>query len=371
MATTQPRTLQDIDANAPAAAAKKAKTVNNEVLTFKVDHSPVQVQLLSKHTVHDLVDILCQATTIGQEGAAVYEHMWYVQVNGKKYESGDCECESDLRATVYKLGDLKLAPNTAMTLNYDYGAGCRYSITLVEKSDQDEGSTTTYPCRKAIATPAYTVFETVLADLNALFPQLNEWTFTDEESSLCDMNLFQAGKKQHFAFLARNFNGCLDMIYLPMKAGNDLTDYFHSLDYATQFQVASGEEFPYYNWHSVVVLPTEAPQNKIDKYGKDQRRGFCDSVRPPSAYAGSSLNHVFPKVAALAGYKKDKKVPKGWVCYKNETLHICSGSTPRMLPRKPRTMVEINSSLKVMPSCLPRISRSLPCITCCVSLRAS
>jgi hypothetical protein len=221
-------------------------------------------------------------------------------------------------------------------LNYDYGAGCRYSITLVEKSDQDEGSTTTYPCRKAIATPAYTVFETVLADLNALFPQLNEWTFTDEESSLCDMNLFQAGKKQHFAFLARNFNGCLDMIYLPMKAGNDLTDYFHSLDYATQFQVASGEEFPYYNWHSVVVLPTEAPQNKIDKYGKDQRRGFCDSVRPPSAYAGSSLNHVFPKVAALAGYKKDKKVPKGWVCYKNETLHICSGNAQKHTTNAPK-----------------------------------
>jgi hypothetical protein len=241
-----------------------------------------------------------------------------------------------LRATKYKLGDLKLAPNTSMRLNYDYGAGCQYSITLVEKSNQDEGSATAYPCRKAVATPAYTVFETDEADLNALFPQLNKWTFTDERSSSCDLNLFQAGKKQHFAFLARDFNGCMDMIYLPMKAGKDLVDYFHVLDYATRFEVASPNGFPSFDWHSVVVLPTDAPQNKIDKYGEEEERGFCDSVRPPSAYSGSSLNSVFPKVAALAGYKKDKKVPKGWVCYKNNTLHICSGTAQKHTTNAPR-----------------------------------
>ena len=336
MATTQPRTLQDIDVNAPAVAAKKAKTVNNEVLTFMVDHSPVQVQLLSEHSVHDLVDIICQTTTIGQNGT-VYAHMWYVQVNGKKYESGDRGYVSKLRATEYTLGDLKLAPNTAMALAYDYGAGGGYSITLVEKSEQEEGSTTTYPCRKAIATPAYTVFKTASADLNALFPQLNHWTFTDGQSSTYDLNLFQAGKKQHFAFLQRNFNGCCDMIYLPMKAGNDLVDYFHSLEYATQFKVASEDgSCPCYNWHSVVVLPTEAPQNKTEKYGEGKRRGFCDCVRPPSAYAGSSLNCVFPKVAALAGYKKDKKVRKGWVCYKNKTLRICSGNAQKHTMNAPK-----------------------------------
>jgi hypothetical protein len=250
MATTQPCTLQDVDTNAPtnAPAAKKGKTKNTEVLTFKVmtfkvDHSPVQVQLLSKDAVHDLVNILCQETTIGQNDA-VYEHVWHVKVNGKKHQSGDIECESDLRATENKLGDLKLAPNTSMRLNYDYGAGCRYSITLVEKSNQDKGSTTTYPCCKPVATPEHTVFETALADLNALFPQLNEWTFADEQLSICDLNLFQAGKKQHFAFLGRDLNGCLDMIYLPMKAGKDLVDYFHSLEHATQFKVASPNGHP-------------------------------------------------------------------------------------------------------------------------------
>jgi hypothetical protein len=51
----------------------------------------------------------------------------------------------------------------------------------------------------------------------------------------------------------------------------------------------------------------------------------------------SSLNSVFPKVAALAGYKKDKKVPKGWVCYKNKTLHICSGNAQKHTTNAPKS----------------------------------
>ena len=39
------------------------------------------------------------------------------------------------------------------------------------------------------------------------------------------------------------------------------------------------------------------------------------------------LNKIFPKLAALAGFVKDKKVPEGWLTFKDGTLRICTGKS--------------------------------------------
>jgi hypothetical protein len=39
------------------------------------------------------------------------------------------------------------------------------------------------------------------------------------------------------------------------------------------------------------------------------------------------INSAFPKLAAFAGYRKDKKIPRGWLTYKNNTLRLCSGTS--------------------------------------------
>ena len=50
-----------------------------------------------------------------------------------------------------------------------------------------------------------------------------------------------------------------------------------------------------------------------------------------SGVAEMTMNSVFPKVAALAGKKKDKKVPRGWITYQNKSLLVCTG---KVLPPK-------------------------------------
>ena len=45
----------------------------------------------------------------------------------------------------------------------------------------------------------------------------------------------------------------------------------------------------------------------------------------------NDLNAYFPKIAALAGYRKDRRVPKGWVTFTKRgntcNLVICSGDS--------------------------------------------
>ena len=116
-------------------AQKKAK-VSPKVLTFGLSYSPVRVQLLSSHTVHDLCDTFCQHTTIGG-GESVYSHMWNVEVHatGRCYESGVMECMSPLRAEQTKLDDLELpGPNAKLSWMYDYGSTCYYNVTLLDEA---------------------------------------------------------------------------------------------------------------------------------------------------------------------------------------------------------------------------------------------
>ena len=76
----------------------------------------------------------------------------------------------------------------------------------------------------------------------------------------------------------------------------------------------------------MVVFP-DGYSKSLGKYGQDLETGFCEcKIATANNSTEPSLNATFPKVAALAGYVKDKKVPKGWITYKNGILQVCSGS---------------------------------------------
>ena len=317
--------------------AKKMKKEPSKVFTFALSHSPVQVQLLQSHTIYNLVDIICQETTVGID-ESVDEHMWDVYVPGMpgSFNSSDeyiditmngpyrygYSSEEPLRsATRAKLGDLDLTIETEMILKYDYGTTSYYKITLVEieETDQEE----LFPRQKPLnrATSFYE-FHTSETDLDDMFPKMN--TFLSKAEMLT-IDLFQPGRKKNHGYLERNNMNCMHMIFLPAKAGNDLSDYLHTIDYACQFDVSMYDAYcPNYSWYSMVVFPCEH-NKKFGPYGRNLEPGFCD-MKQATANSKPKLNTVFPKVAALAGYKKDKKVPKGWIRYKDNILLICSGS---------------------------------------------
>ena len=315
-----------------APAAKKAKTVSipshsQRVLTFSVAHSPTKVQVLSTHTIHDLVDIFCRETTIGRN-ESVDDHLWNIRfpgTGGAVYESGDHPCESQLRAKQTKLGDLRFAPKTCIILNYDYGDGLEYKITFVEDTTESisPDGESLFPRRKPTAVPTgYIQHVTKEVNLNSLFPTFNKWAF--QQGHMVSLNLFQAGRKNNYGFCQRGNDGVRHMIYLPCKAGKDLSVYLHCFDYATQFSYATYEGGPEYSWYSMVVCPDI---QKTAKYQSQHQTGFMEvsvATYPPNL---PFFNAVFPKLAALAGYKKDKKVPRGWLTYQNKTLRICSGAT--------------------------------------------
>ena len=76
-----------------------------------------------------------------------------------------------------------------------------------------------------------------------------------------------------------------------------------------------------YNWHSVVPLPkSKITQQLTKKHKREEERGFIDVpiVEDHYHYMESPTNDLetmSPKVAALAGLRKDKHVPKGWITF--------------------------------------------------------
>ena len=114
----------------PARKKPKAEASPPTVFTFGASHSAARVQLLSRHTVYDLCDILCQCTAVG-DGEGADSHMWNVDWQGRCYESGEFECMSSLRASQTTLGDLALPLNANLLWTYDYGSPARVQITLL------------------------------------------------------------------------------------------------------------------------------------------------------------------------------------------------------------------------------------------------
>ena len=94
---------------------------------------------------------------------------------------------------------------------------------------------------------------------------------------------------------------------------------------------------PEYNWYSMVVLPAGSADEKVrKKWGRTTEVGFCEVevVREHASLA--ALNTAFPKLGALAGFAKDKKVPKGWLTLKDGALRICRGKSKSPASNAPK-----------------------------------
>lgn len=323
----------------PAPAANKKSKRTQRIITFSVDHSPVQVQILSTQTIYDLVDIICQNATIGQS-ESVDGREWNVRLlpDGEVYEYGGFLPESQQRAHKVQLADLALEPNvTTMVLQYDYGGSLEYKIYCKEASDVVDPivEQSLFPRRKLKAAPGgFLPYDTQKVDLNVLFPTLNKWAFQHDRA--VELHLFQPGRKQNHGYVQRDDNGVLHMLFLPCRAGKDLSTYLHCFDYASQFKFETYNDCPMYNWYSVVVCPEGHLESLTDQYSRNQKRGFVEMKIAPCPQTIPHFNSVFPKLAALAGYRKDKRVPRGWLTYQNNTLLLCSGTSLTFKSKAPR-----------------------------------
>jgi len=318
----------------PPLKKSRGSLAPSKVFTFVASHSPVRVQLLSSHTIHDLCDAFCTHTSIGG-GETVYSHLWNVTVDatGQCFESGDYACMSPLRASEAKLGDLPLpGPTATLRWEYDYGSSSRYTLTLLEVSILTDGeSEADFPRKVPAALPAgYAKYSPPLqgagAGLNDTFAGLNKWAFGEGEGiSVC---LFQPESKHNHGLLERGNDGVRHMIFMPAAPPKDLAAYLYCLDAGVRLgkpKIDPSYNFPVYNWYSMIILPAESATDKHKKKWQGRETGFVDMKVVPADSSLPSLNKTFPKLAALAGFAKDKKVPKGWLTFKDGTLRICTG----------------------------------------------
>mmetsp|Transcript_385 Transcript_385/g.636 ORF Transcript_385/g.636 Transcript_385/m.636 type:complete len:440 (+) Transcript_385:17-1336(+) len=341
-------TDDDSSAAAKEKSSKRQKTSSSTlptVLTFSTAHDRfARLQLLSSHTLYNLISALCRHTPVGYEGSeGPDDHLWYVTTeDGTKYESSEFECESELRANRTKLDSLGLAAGDTLRLNYDYGTTSHYTLKLLEQRPlmMAEEDPDVFPRNNVDSgmPPAYSKYAPTaingdeVLNLDTTFAHLQRWMFHSSEAGPVNVNLFQAGKKKNYGFMNNDCRGVLGMMYLPVKA-DDLANYLMYFNEGAKVKPKGVETdgYPHYNWHSVVIVPTSKRTNALDKkYCDRTQRGFCDAVVCGDMDQSNNLNAYFPKIAALAGYRKDRQVPKGWITLTKRgntfNMVICSGN---------------------------------------------
>lgn len=345
------------DDESPRKKAKPSGDGNDDegegavrILIFCPDQAKnVKLELLSTHTIYDLISTLCEHVSIGSnddEGPDC--HMWLVRCkDGREYESGEHECRSDLRANRTTLDELVgLSSSSSLEFEYDYGVGIRHKIHFLNEEELvvgGEGRTreealSLYPRRKPTQLPGgYARYEppadannnNVVVDLDELFPELRTWIF---DSHSVTLHFFQPGRKQNnCGFFDSSGN---KMMFLPVKPDN-LTNYLgyfnRGASCVSKGMEEGGDGYMHYTWHSVVVLPASKMTAALsNKYESHTEEGFTDCVRARDA-PSDTLGRIFPKISALAGWKKDAYVPKGWMTFVKKgdacSITICTGKT--------------------------------------------
>jgi len=298
----------------PAAKKTKGLSSSSSRVVFTFSSTPaaqVKIQLLSTHTLYDLVDTLCNNVTIGtMEDETVDAHMWKIMYGGREYATrGSAD-----RTT---LGELNLRIGSKLDLEYDYGSTSNYEISCLGKEEWQHGEEALYPRRQPTPLPVgYTKYVPASSDLNLdnLFPNLQDWIFN---SRVATINLFQPGRKKNYGFFELRGN-VLEMIYLPVKPAN-LTNWISYFD-----QGAEERPDEYDSWNSTVLLPMSKSTVSLEKR-------YYGSPLIHDALVPDTVTGAFPKIAALAGLKKDANVPKGWITFVKKgdkvTVSICSGNS--------------------------------------------
>ncbi|KAL7546083.1 hypothetical protein ACHAWF_009420 [Thalassiosira exigua] len=328
-----------LDHECPAAGATAKPIVASakepDVLTFASDNdSFARLQLLSSHTLYHLVSTLCHYTPVGDGGCeGPNDHMWHF-----RYKGGD---EQDRRKI---LEDLHLETGSTLTLVYDYGSTSTYQVTLLDRealsnADGLESFPRNHP--KSGIPASYQKYQpntgTSYNLLDVQFFYLNDWIFHNATS--VSVHLFQTGRKKNYGFMNNKFT----MMYLPAKP-DDLANWLECFNRSSTIKPAGVEAdgYTHYTWQSVVALPESKLTDQLrNKYKSNERHGFCDApiIGDHARYPGAlrvDLDKMFPKTAALAGLRKDKRVPKGWISFTRHrdqcSLRICKGNAQD--PRK-------------------------------------
>lgn len=319
------RPSKDSKNNAKRAKLSAVPKDGVKIYTFSIGKSPAHFQVSSLCSLGDLIAIafdVCDPAL----GEGPGDHMWNLKVGGKVYESGDFPCASSLRAERTRISDLPtgtLTPKSELYVEYDYGNTSKHVLTLLKIEDPGQDfDASAFPRKKPVASVATPVFLCDQVNLDTLFPMLNKRLKKSYE-----INFFQAGRRRGIHGTMRGGSPHLLTCLVLAEKPESLQ---HSL--AMHNQGASMRWGGETNWHSVVVLPAGTPN--FNKY--DVEDGFCDviTVAPPSE---PDLNKLFPKVAALAGFRKDKNVPKGWIRYHSNVLQVISGTgSESAAPRAPK-----------------------------------
>ena len=302
------------------SASSTTSPAVEKVLTFTADHDKfARLQLLSKHTLYDLVATLCKWTAVGYEGSeGPNDHLWDIIYNGIKYASMNS-------AGATKLEKLQLVAGRSLVLEYDYGSTSTYKLSLDSSEDFTEGEEgqQLYP-RNLPMSDDPDSFQKFVPDgdfnLDMMFGHLQKFIF--EGSKPCKVNLFQAGSKKNYGFVDRDY----DMMFLAAKP-DTLTDWLECFD---EGAIVNARKFRGYTWHSNVIVPHSKMTSQLEKKYGSEEPGFCDFTKVDESDS-DVVTRAFPKIAALAGLKKDKKVKKGWISLSKTgnsyNLSICSGKT--------------------------------------------
>lgn len=337
--------IRSLDDAAEGSSSKRPKKSDDRtpavVMTFSAAHDRfARLQLLGSHTLYHLVSALCKYTPVGYEGSeTANDHLWYVTVDDTKYESSDHPHgivtfdQEALRANQTRLDSLPLYEGCKLHLTYDMGTTSFYTISYMGQrpltSEENRGM---FPRNKVSNAMPPTYVRYVPPTLNGNEPLNLDTTFPDLQRYIFNgnttVNLFQAGKKKNYGFIQKD-SGVLGMLYLPVKA-DDLANYINYFNDGARVPAAG-----MYGWHSVVMLPRSKLTNALEKkYCADVEPGFCDALIGADMFrtvGSNDLNAYFPKIAALAGYRRDSRVPKGWVTFTKRgntcNLVICSGDS--------------------------------------------
>ena len=310
-----------------------------KVYTFSMNDSPTQVQLLSTHTLTDLVTV-CFERCSPVPGETANSHLWFIEVNGRKYES---YFRAEHRSDLTFLGQLQLRKGTSMRLVYDYGSTSTHTIivdgTMKVGSDMRIDS---FPREKPMPVVQSSLkFHAVGVDLDTLFKSLNIWCREGMDTGGLEINLFQAGRRtSNYGFLQRTTSNLIPQLCLLPDRPESLDHYLSCLNHGASIKA---DGFTTYSWHSIVVLPNA---KKEKKYNFDTKRGFCDCEILPNYATNKSidLGSIFPYTSAFAGLRKSTKKgqngvvrKKGWIRYKDNVLMVCSGSgSESTCPSAPR-----------------------------------
>ena len=121
-----------------------------EILTFALSRSPVRIQLLSTHTVYDLIRIVCEETSVGERGEAVDEHMWKLCVGGAVGVTYKLNVNDKTQ-----LQNARLVLNHQMDFVYDFSCEWTCHIMLIKSISFGLGNSDLklFPRREPFAMP--------------------------------------------------------------------------------------------------------------------------------------------------------------------------------------------------------------------------